>query len=44
VALNKSSYVQKMEELGDIETYTVIAKNPTPSIEKNHNIILFNII
>jgi len=41
VALNKSSYVQKMEELlGDIESYTVIPKNPTHSIEKNLNDIL----
>jgi len=38
VVLNKSTYIRKMEELlSDQETYSIIRKNPIPSIEKNLN-------
>jgi len=38
VVLNKSTYIRKMEELlSDQETYSIIRKNPVPSIEKNLN-------
>jgi len=37
VVFNKSTYIQKMEELlGDQETY-IIKKNPTSIVEKNPN-------
>jgi len=40
---NKTSYVQRIEELlEDAETYLVITKNPTLSIEKNLNDIFKN--
>jgi len=38
VVLNTNTYIQKMEELlSDRETYIVVNKNPTPTIEKNLN-------
>jgi len=41
VVLNKSTYTQKMEELlSDHETYLIIKKNPTSSIERNLNATL----
>jgi len=38
VALNKNNYINKMEcLLGDINTYTLIKKDPSASIEKKLN-------
>jgi len=43
IALNKVTYINEMEEaLKDINTYTIVDKDPSPSIEKKLNDIVKN--